>query len=260
MTYTIRSNQQFNSKEIFFDDKPSEAIRTALKDLKFRWHSIKKCWYGYAEENEIVNIILENSTEEENNTVVSDGYLGGGAVYGSKSNLSLYGADLAKAIRQDIKAANIKGVTIASKNGNIQATVKIKETDVKTKQQFIEEYKIKPSYNWIYIQNEDGKTETINTDLYYSLDANRQENIRKQAAEYEYFKTYQQPQNLNHYHLENYIGFTTTGLAKIKKVYFIISSYRYDKSNSMVDYFDTNFYIDIYTKPMLKNRTEQQKI
>jgi len=50
MTYAITKNPQFNSIEISFDSKPSEAIRTALKDLRFRWHSVKKVWYGYASE------------------------------------------------------------------------------------------------------------------------------------------------------------------------------------------------------------------
>ena len=43
-------NPQFNSLEIAFDGKPSEAIREALKELKFRWHGVKKVWYGYADE------------------------------------------------------------------------------------------------------------------------------------------------------------------------------------------------------------------
>lgn len=50
MTYTITNNSQFNSLEIYFDGKPSSAIRDALKELKFRWHGMKKCWYGYTTE------------------------------------------------------------------------------------------------------------------------------------------------------------------------------------------------------------------
>ena len=50
MNYTITKNEQFNSLEIFFDGKPSEAVRNALKGLKFRWHNVKACWYGYADE------------------------------------------------------------------------------------------------------------------------------------------------------------------------------------------------------------------
>ena len=77
MTYEIRSNIQFNSKEIYFDGKPSEEVRKALKALRFHWHSVKKCWYGYAAEHEIVNAILNTSTDEAPASVVSDGYLGG---------------------------------------------------------------------------------------------------------------------------------------------------------------------------------------
>lgn len=50
MTYTINRNDAFNSIEITFDGKPSATVRDALKALKFRWHSVKKVWYGYADE------------------------------------------------------------------------------------------------------------------------------------------------------------------------------------------------------------------
>ena len=50
MTYTITNNTAFKSIEIAFDGKPSEAVRDALKALRFRWHSVKKIWYGYADE------------------------------------------------------------------------------------------------------------------------------------------------------------------------------------------------------------------
>lgn len=50
MEYTISRNDAFNSLEISFDGKPSEAIREALKGLRFRWHNVKKVWYGYTDE------------------------------------------------------------------------------------------------------------------------------------------------------------------------------------------------------------------
>lgn len=50
MTYTIQNNAQYNSLEIFFDGKPNAETRDALKALRFRWHSVKKCWYGYTDE------------------------------------------------------------------------------------------------------------------------------------------------------------------------------------------------------------------
>ena len=67
MTYTINQNKQFNSIEIAFDCKPSEAVRTALKELKFRWHSVKKVWYGYSDAETVTNAIhaAENNVKPE---------------------------------------------------------------------------------------------------------------------------------------------------------------------------------------------------
>lgn len=53
MTYTISKSDKFGWNEITFDCKPSEAVRDALKSLKFRWFSPRKVWYGWASESEI---------------------------------------------------------------------------------------------------------------------------------------------------------------------------------------------------------------
>ena len=62
--YTINTNPEFNSLEIIFNSKPSEEIRNALKDLRFRWHGVKKCWYGY-KDLETVKKALESATGEK---------------------------------------------------------------------------------------------------------------------------------------------------------------------------------------------------
>lgn len=51
MTYAISKNEQYGSIEIAFDEKPSEAVRTALKGIRFRWNGVKKIWYGFADED-----------------------------------------------------------------------------------------------------------------------------------------------------------------------------------------------------------------
>lgn len=53
MSYTITANPAFNSLEISFDGKPAQEVRDALKALKFRWHAVKKVWYGYSDENTV---------------------------------------------------------------------------------------------------------------------------------------------------------------------------------------------------------------
>lgn len=53
MGYSIAINEKFNSLEINFTDKPSEAVRNILKGFKFRWNPKKSIWYGFAEREEI---------------------------------------------------------------------------------------------------------------------------------------------------------------------------------------------------------------
>ena len=59
-TYTITPNEAYKSLEIAFNGKPSEAVREALKALRFRWHGVKKIWYGYSDE-ETVKTAIENA-------------------------------------------------------------------------------------------------------------------------------------------------------------------------------------------------------
>lgn len=56
--FTITTNPQYKSLEISFDGKPSEAVRDALKGLRFRWHGQKKVWYGFASED-VVRAAIE---------------------------------------------------------------------------------------------------------------------------------------------------------------------------------------------------------
>lgn len=48
MTYTITANMAHHSHKVAFPGKPSAAVREALKALHFRWHSVRRVWYGYA--------------------------------------------------------------------------------------------------------------------------------------------------------------------------------------------------------------------
>lgn len=51
MTYSVTRNAQYDSLEVRFDSMPTPAVRTALKVLRFRWHSVNRYWYGKADEN-----------------------------------------------------------------------------------------------------------------------------------------------------------------------------------------------------------------
>lgn len=45
----IEKNADFGTIEIYFKEKPSQVVREALKTARFRWHAVKKCWYGKPE-------------------------------------------------------------------------------------------------------------------------------------------------------------------------------------------------------------------
>lgn len=64
MEYTITRNEAFNSLEISFDGKPAEAVRDALKALRFRWHGKRRVWYGYTDE-ETARAAIEGADKTE---------------------------------------------------------------------------------------------------------------------------------------------------------------------------------------------------
>ena len=68
MKYQIIANEQYSgSNEIYFDRKPSEEIRDALKSLRMRWHSKKSCWYGFVPAEEIAKAIGSGESKPAKN-------------------------------------------------------------------------------------------------------------------------------------------------------------------------------------------------
>lgn len=251
--YTINENKTFGSLEISFDGKPSEKVREALKSIKFRWNPKKSIWYGYAKEHDVINTIINADSEAIANesAVITDGYLGGGAIYGNKSNLCLYGADRAKAFREEFKRAGIKNISVrTSKSTYIDSyniTFKLPRSAYVSVAEFVTDYKINWGKAWTYYKDGE-KTKEIYTHDIPTLSPEEQERVRQGAAVYEYTSETKEI-DINHYHLESHKVFTSQTLEVIKKIKNIVEAYRYDESSSMVDYFDTNFYYSITVKP-----------
>lgn len=45
-SYTITRNAEYDSIEVRFNGKPSDAVRQAVRGLGMRWHKLKACWYS----------------------------------------------------------------------------------------------------------------------------------------------------------------------------------------------------------------------
>ena len=254
--YTITAGTHPNSIEIYFDSKPALDVLDALKDLKFRWNHKKACWYGFENERTVVDTLIAHGMGEnidgeqvEGATVYTDGYMGGGAVYGSKSNLRLYGAELSKAIRDDLKAAGIKGVSVKCKKFSggqeILATVTLTRNQYTALDDYINSFEITGSEYWIPLC--DGTS--IHRDAYFSASGEQQRAYRVSAAKHAHeLYTYHERAFYNRFP-DRCFEYTPETIELLKRIDTIIAAYNYDESNGMVDYFDTNFYYTIYTKP-----------
>lgn len=249
MEYTISRNDAFKSVEVTFEGKPSESVREALKALKFRWHSVKKLWYGYATEAETRAAIEANTAEgdtaQEYYEEASEGYLGATELTGNlyAQGVHLYGADLSKAIREALKANGIKGVTVSSKTfaggQEINATMKVSPAECISLDEFKKEFELN-SICWV--TDLDGSVK--HRDCLPWNDCEAIEQIRQKNAVRVYEQAFENMSWQYGEDLHNVPGnfFGSAFRAKIAKVQRILSAFNHDDSNSQVDYFDKHFY------------------
>ena len=245
-SYRIGKNAQYNSNEIYFDSKPAAEVLTALRGLKMRWNPKKGCWYGFAAQNDILAAI--GSSDNELGGTISDGYMGAYRWDGNKSRLHLYGSGLSKAIREELKAQGIKGVSVSCKTftGGQEITVKVKAAaeDFTDREEYINDYaagKYGLRATWFY--TEDG--ESVHRDNLFSLSNEEQRRIIRSHAAREYDSAVSGRTDINHYRIDDNKIYNEAFRAKLHRINAVLDAYHYDDSNSMVDYFDTNFYRNI---------------
>lgn len=242
-SYRIEKNAQYNSNEIYFESKPAAEVLTALRGLKMRWNPKKGCWYGYATQDAIIAAVGAN--DEDLGGVVSDGYMGALRWDGNKSNQHLYGSDLSKAIREELKRHGIKGVSVSCKTYSGGQSVRVKvaasTADYISREEYTASYRINDAGHWL--TTEDGQS--ISRDTWYTLDGDEQRRTLASHARREYDYSTTHSIDINYYHIDNYTEYTEAFRAKLHKINAVLDTFHYDDSNGMVDYFDTNFYRDI---------------
>ena len=245
-SYRIEKNAQYNSNEIYFDSKPAAEVLTALRGLKMRWNPKKGCWYGFTAQNDILAAIGEH--DNELGGTISGGYLGATRWDGNKSGKYLHGAEMSKAIREELKAQGIKGVSVSCKTytGGQRITVKVKAAgDFIGRDEYINDYaagKYGLSAAWFY--TEDGGS--VHRDKLFSLSNEEQRRIIRSAAR-EYDSAVSGRTDINHYRIDDNKIYTEAFRAKLHRINAVLDTFHYDDSNSIVDYFDTNFYYNLQT-------------
>ena len=177
----------------------------------------------------------------------SEGYLGATRWDGVRSHEFLYGADLSKAVRQELKQRGIKGVTVrcSAFSGGQELTVTIKTSE----SDFIpfDEYKgrktaldfFSEGHVWV-------GSRFVTLDHYNDMTPEERTALRDELASETY--KHEKLGDCLQYSYERCDSFTDELKSRIRKVKTVIDAFRYDDTNSQVDYFDTNFYYDIRVK------------
>jgi len=246
MTYTINHNDEFNSTEIFFDGKPSAAVRDTLKGMKFRWHGVKKCWYGRKPEAEVrAAIDAAINPADAYQIQTRPGYLGAIAWDGSNAHKGLYGADLSAALRQAFKTVGIKGVTVSCKTytggQHITLSIKAGAADYVTAEEYAANCRLHDfaAFGWV---TDTDTGETVHEQDTCSWDGEKLDRVTRALALQSYADMTQHKADLNHYHIDSYKVFAPAFIEKLHLIRKVVDSFNYDDSNSMVDYFDRGFY------------------
>ena len=261
--YTI--NEDLNGIEITFESKPEVATIEALKTAGFRWHRVKKLWYAKQNAERIIlaQAIAEGTTNAAPATKAAEkidlANLG-------ENKPHLYGAELAKAIREDLKKRGVKSCTVRSNRSgytsHITVTIKATADDFAS----IEEMKERKPFFDFACQVERYGAYT-GKKWVYSLEGMTDE---EKNAEYNGFIQYNARKNRDintHYLIDcrnDYYTFTTEFYNKIVAVFKIANQWNYDNSDPMTDYFDVGYYLDIDVKTPdgyepRENMTEEER-
>lgn len=241
----ITLNKELNGIELAFDSKPDAKTLEAVKSNGFRWSPSKKIWYAKQTSDRLKFIeTLGTIKESSSNDIINLDNLGV-----KPEGFSYYGADLAKFIREDLKKRGVKGVTVRSDRSgyttSITVTVKATAEDLASIEEGAERYDYsrfcidieKDLYidgAWRYQKDFETMTEEEKEGLYYKY-------ISEQIAKINSF-----PRHYND--RRNTWELTTEFYNKCLAVYQIANQWNYDHSDSMTDYFDVGYYLDIDIK------------
>ena len=128
----ININQELNGIELSFENKPEAATLDEIKRQGFRWNRNKRIWYAKQTADRL--IFAESLGQIETTSAAPE-----------KINLEdlgqntprLGGAELTKAIREDLKRRGVKGCTVRVRHyDSITVTVKASPADFTSLEEF----------------------------------------------------------------------------------------------------------------------------
>ena len=192
---------------------------------------------------------------KEYTTTTSDGYMGAIKTTGSKSAVYLGDAELSKQIRQALQAVLAPELSKSdvrvrkesySMGRSIHITLRLDKSKYAPTR---DEYKARVIDNvrrhkYLWIQGGDGKD--IFHEAYGVMAEEDKRKAEQATAEQRAIWDWDRDTtDINQYHIDKEDMLTEDGKKIVEVANQVIKAFNYDDSNSMVDYFDTNFYYSL---------------
>lgn len=213
-------NNELNGIELSFDNKPTMAILTALKETGYRWHNFKKIWY--AKQNE-KTLALAEQLKDDNSEVITaleqtTSTTATKKEKVNKINLPLFervqfqegNADTSK-YHFKFVGSNYTGLSVKETASEVRKHLKAHFPEVK--------FSVTSDYNKIWVEVKSSPYN--NRKLEYS-----------QEIESRQYREYEEEHNKE---LKAILSYCDS----------LLSSYNYDDSDIMTDYFNSHFYTSV---------------
>lgn len=238
----ININQELNGIELSFESKPEAATLDEIKKQGFRWNRNKRIWYAKQTADRLIFAESLGQIEETPEKTAGKINLEGLGADGKKY---YGGAELTKAIREDLKRRGVKGCTVRVRHHDaITVTVKASPADFTS----LEEYQKRYSFSE-FSCNVECHGRYTGDSWCYSLEGLTDE---EKNEKYNNFCRYEieHRHDYNNYHRERklYPQYTTAFCEKLEAVYLIANQWNWNNSDYMTDYFDVGYYLDIDIK------------
>lgn len=237
----ININQELNGIELSFESKPEAATLEEIKKQGFRWNRNKKIWYAKQTADRLT--FAESLGEIETTPEKTAGKINLEDL--GQNTPRLGGAELTKAIREDLKRRGVKGCTVRVRHyDSITVTVKASPADFTSLEEFKERYTFAE-----FKCDIESHGKYTGDSWCYTLEGLTDEEKNEKYNNYCRYEI-EHRHDYNNYYRERklYPQYTTAFCEKLEAVYLIANQWNYDNSDPMTDYFDRGYYLDIDIK------------
>lgn len=240
----INFNKELNGIEILFEGKPDAATLDALKANGYRWHRVKKLWYAKQTPERVA--LAESLTDGQPAPVKESAPVYNLENLGANKPNCYGGAELSKAIREELKRRGVKNCTVkVCHYDHIYITWKASADDFASLEEAANRCNIWDLFRYSRVYK-DGR-EIYETDYNELTDEEKtaalRETVKRDINRFcnVYAGTWHELRNARDYYNE----LSQKGYKTLSAIVAIGNQWNYDNSDSMTDYFDVGYILDV---------------